>query len=215
MRIARPALALALVASVAAAGAAGAVVKNPAPQPVCKLIVDDAGDASLQAPIPSDDSIDLTGADLASDTKNVTAVLRIKNLGATSPLQVTGRNYYFEFTPAKAQFPVYFSYEEDFSAPLLGGVFSYGDLEPGTGGVPTYTRKGDATGVIDSAKNEIRISVPTSAVQALGNVKAGSKISSLSASTTAVLGVLVADVDTAEATKPYVAGYPSCVKPGK
>ena len=213
MRITRPAVCFALAASLLGAGVAHAAVKRPVVKPVCNLVKDDAGDASIQPPIPSDDSVDVLGGDLASDAKKVTAVIRVKNLAATSPAMVTGRNYYFQFTPPKATYPVYFSYETDPTTPLLGGVFNWGDLEPGTGGVPTYTTKGSATGVIDSAKNEIRITVPVSDVGSVGSMKVGGKVSTLSVNTTDNFGVVVATVDDAAGSKPYIAGSPSCVKP--
>jgi hypothetical protein len=218
VKIVRPTVALALAASLAASGAASAATKakpkrKPAPpKPVCNLITDPAGDASLQPPVPSDDSLDVLSGDLASNAKNVTAVLRLKDLGATSPTQITGRNYYLLFSLPKADNPVYFSYED--AGPVLGASFSWGDLEPGAGGVGTYTKKGDATGTVDTAKNEIRITVPVADVRDLASIAPGVKVTNLHVSTTAVVGVLVFDVDSAAAAKSYVAGYPSCVKPG-
>ena len=206
MRLVRPAVAIAVGASLVVAGAAGAVTK---PKPVCNLVKDDAGDASVQPPLPSDDSLDIVSGDVASNAKSVTAVLRLKSLGATSPYSVTGRNYYMQFDVPGAANPVYFSAESD----ATGTAYHWGDLET-TNGLPTYTPKGDATGVTDVAKNEIRITVSVSDLAALGKTKPGNKLSALHASTTAVLGVLVADVDTADGTKAYLAGAPSCVKPG-
>jgi hypothetical protein len=211
MTLARPALCLALVASLATAGAAAAVTK-PKPKPVCNLITDGPGDASLQAPIPSDDSLDVVSGDLASDAKNVTAVIRVKDLGATSPAALTGRNYYFLFSVPTAVNPIYFSYESD----ATGETGNFGALVPDdTTGVGSYTRSGAAVATLVPEKNEIHITVPVSAVNGLGKITPGTKVSGMNISTTDVVGVIVFDADTAEASKSYVAGALSCVKPGK
>lgn len=211
MRAVRPALVLALASSLLGVGAAHAVTK-PKPKPVCNLITDGSGDASLQAPIPSDDSLDIVSGDLASDAKNVTAVIRLKDLAATSPAELTGRNYYFLFSVPTAVNPIYFSYESD----ATGETGNFGALVPDDAtGVGTYTRSGEATASLVPAKNEIHLSVPVSALSGLGKVKPGAKVTGMTISTTAVLGVLVADIDTAEAAKSYKAGALSCVKPGR
>lgn len=210
MRATRPAALLALSAAVLSAGVASAATKKPAPKPVCNLVVDDAGDASVLGPDPSDSTLDILSADLASDAKNVTAVLRVKSLSGSSAA-ATGRNYYVQFTTASAKNPIYFSYE---TSPL-GSFFSWGDLEPGAGGVDSYTGKGDAIGTIDKAKNEIHLTVPVKELSLLANLRPGVKVTSISANTTAAFVVLVSTVDEAEGTKAYIAGAPSCVKPGK
>ena len=176
---------------------------------MCNLITDGAGDASVQPPLPSDDSLDIVSGDVASNAKNVTAVLRLKSLAATSPYSVTGRNYYMQFALPGAANPIYLSAESD----VTGTTYHWGDLET-VNGLGSYTSKGTATGVTDVAKNEVRMTVTVSDLAALGKAKPGNKLSSLHASTTAVLGVLVADVDTADGSKSYVAGAASCVKPG-
>jgi hypothetical protein len=206
VQLVRPVLALVAGAGLVLAGPAGAA---SAPKPVCNLVTDQAGDASVQPPLPSDDSLDIVSADLASNAKSVTAVLRLKSLGAASPYSVTGRNYYLLFNVPGATNPVYFSAESD----VTGTTYHWGDLET-VNGLGSYTSKGTATGVTDVAKNEIRITTSVSDLAVVGKAKPGNKLSALHASTTAVLGVLVADVDTADGSKSYVAGAPSCVKPG-
>ena len=97
MRSSRPALFPALTAVVLSTGVASAVTTKPAPKPVCNLVVDKAGDASVLGPDPSDASLDILSADVASHAKYLTAVLRIRNLAASS-LAATGRNYYVQFS---------------------------------------------------------------------------------------------------------------------
>lgn len=215
MRVARPALCLALVASLAAAGVAGAATR-PKPKPVCKLVVDDQGDASFLGFAPNDANVDIVSADVASDAKTVTAVLRLASFSEMDPQAPLGRGYYVLFNAPGSEFPVYFNFQ---ITPDLKR-FTWGSRETLATGSGSYVKKGDAVGVLDAAKKEIRISAPVSAVTAVANVKPGAKLTNLTANSTMVLGTsatggLVSTVDQAESAKSYVAGYPSCVVPGK
>ena len=147
---------------------------------------------------------------MASNAKYFTAVLRVKNLSASS-LAATGRNYYVQFSTPTAKNPIYLSYE---TSPL-GTFYSWGALEPGAGGVGTYTAEGDAIGTVNKAKNEVRLSVPIGELAALARLKPGAKVTKLHANTTAAFVVLVSDVDQADSKKTYITGTPSCVKPGR
>lgn len=214
-RLVRPALALALCASAVAGGVASAAGAKPAAQPSCNLMVDDKGDAQFLGAVPNDPNLDITSADVASDAKTVTAVLRLAAFGATDPQSPLGRGYYVLFNAPGSEFPIYFNMQ---ITPDLTR-FAWGDLEKLATGSGSYKKKGDATGVIDTAKGEIRISVPVSDVKAVGAVAPGSKLTNISAAATAVLGTsatggLVSTVDDATSAKPYIAGSPSCVKPG-
>jgi hypothetical protein len=218
MKLARPVLVVFLVASLTAAGAAGAATK-PKPKPVCHLIADASGDAPIFGPTPSDDSLDILSGDIATNAKTLTGVVRLKNLAAatgTSPS--TGQTYYVQFSVPGSDNPLYVAYQVDKTA----GLFQYGDLET-TQGQGVYTPKGSATGIVDAAKNEIRISVGVGDLASLASVKPGKKISGIQALTFQNLGLpnaaggggALVGGDTADATKSYVAGYPSCVTPGK
>jgi hypothetical protein len=220
LKLARPALCLALVASVAAAGAAGAATKpKPKPlKPVCNLVTDPAGDASAQAPLPNDDSLDIIGADIASDAKNFTAVIRVKNVSAQSLSQL-GADLQVDFDLAGAVSQVWIGYN---NSAYGGKAFQYGVVGQGQAGSTSPT--GNATGVIDAVKNEIRMTVPVADINGLGKAKPGAKVSNISVATSQVVGVAPnpsgvyafnsVPVDDATGTKAYVAGYPSCVKPG-
>jgi hypothetical protein len=208
MRASRPALALALAASFVSAGVASAAVKKPVAKPVCNLVTDAAGDAQLIV-LPSDDALDVLSGDVASNAKSFTAVIRVKNLAATTPT-ASGRNYYLQITTPTATNPIYFSYEVD----PTGAVANWGELVPGAGGVGSYTSKGKAVATVDKAKNEIHLTVPVADLSASASLKPGAKVSTISVNTTAAFVVLVSDVDTAEAAKGYTAGAKSCVTPG-
>lgn len=215
MRIVRPVLCLALAASLPLALTAEAATR-PKPKPVCKLVVDATSDASFLGAAPNDANLDIVSADVASNAKTITAVLRLASFAETDPQAPLGRGYYLTFNAPGSEFPLYFNFQ---ITPDLKR-FTWGSQEVLATGNGSYVKKGDATGVLDAAKGEIRISAPVSAVSAIANVKPGAKLSSLTASSTMVLGTsatggLVSTVDEAEGAKSYVAGYPSCVVPGK
>jgi hypothetical protein len=207
----RPALAVLLATSVVAGGAAMAK-----PAPSCNLMLDDKGDAQFLGAAPNDANLDIVSADIASDAKTVTAVLRLAAFSEVDPQSPLGRGYYVLFNAAGSEFPIYFNMQ---ITPDVTS-FRWGDLETLATGNGSYVKKGDATGVIDAAKGEIHISVPVSDVKSIAKVAPGAKLSNVAANATAVLGTsvsggLVSTVDDATSSKPYIAGSPSCVKPGK
>jgi hypothetical protein len=209
----RPALALAAVLALAGAGLAHAAAPVA---PSCNLLVDDKGDAQFLGAVPNDANLDITSADVASDAKTITAVLRLAAYADTDPQSPLGRGYYVLFNAPGLDFPIYFNMQ---ITPDLTR-FAWGDRETLATGNGSYVKKGDATGVIDAAKGEIRISVPVSDVKGIAKVAPGAKLSSLTANATAVLGTsatggLVSTVDDAASSKTYTMGTPSCVVPGK
>jgi hypothetical protein len=208
----RPTVALALSAAVLSAGAA---VAAPKVAPSCNLMVDDKGDAQFLGAAPNDPNLDIVSADIASDAKTVTAVLRLAAFAAPDPQSPLGSGYYVLFSAAGSDFPIFFNMQ---TTPDVTS-FRWGDLEKLATGNGSYVKKGDATGVVDTAKGEIRISVPVADIKGVAKVTPGSKLSNVTAESTAVLGTsatggLVSTVDDAASTKAYIAGSPSCVKPG-
>ena len=214
MRIARPVVCLAVVASLVGAGAASAAVKKPTPKPVCNLVTDGGGDTVLP-----DDGMDILGGDVASDAKSFTAVIRLKSV-KSSGLGQLGRDIQMTFDLAGAEAPVWIGYT---TSAYGGDVFQYGLIGMGEAGVTSPT--GDAIGIIDQAKNEIRMTVPVSAMNALGKAKPGAKVSNIAVAASQLIGIAPnptgtygfnsQGMDDAAATKTYVAGQLSCVKPGK
>ena len=210
MRMLRPALAVALVASVTAAGAAGAATK-PKVKPVCNLVTDAAGDANgfvvtdtgLPVP-PSDDNLDIVSADVASNAKVITAVIRLKALGSDSTAPA-GSTVYFNFSVNGAE--QYLNADLDGKG---GATYTFGDFTGASGG---RTKIGDATGVLDAAKKEIRISAPVSGFKE--TIKPGTKLTDLNALAQRLFVVFTPSADSAEGSKVYAAGATSCVVPGK
>jgi hypothetical protein len=205
-----------LALTVACTGLASAATKAAAPKPSCNLLTDDKGDAHfLVSAAPNDPNLDIVSADVASDAKTFTAVLRLASFAGVDPQSPLGRGYYVQFEPPKADFPVYFNME---TTPD-GTRYTWGDTETLATGNGSYKKQGDATGVVDAAKGEIRISVPLADLASFVKIRPGAKIANLTASATAVLGTsvtggLVATVDDGASAASYVAGSPSCVKPG-
>jgi hypothetical protein len=216
MKLLRPATCLVLAASLAAAGTASAATKAK-PKPVCNLITDPTDDSSFLPGMP-DQSMEITSADISSSAKVITAVIRVKDLAASSNAAYLGRNFYFRWNAPEAEYPLFVSASTD---AVDGDTFSYGRYGVTADGVEQdglYGGLGDAQGVIDRAHNLIRISVPTSVMSDFGKVKVGSKFTGLYTGALALIGVpgvggALQTVDEAEGSKSYVAGALSCVKP--
>lgn len=208
--------------------AIGAVPASAAakPKPVCKLVVDDAGDAKHAAPAPSDDSVDIVGGDFASNGKQITGIIRLKALANPSPQAPLGQAYFLSFqvkgsgdtlTLGAGLYPT-------------GDQFTYGYQadDPNTG-VPTTYTLGNAAGKV--VGNEIRITADIAKFPQAKFLKNGNKVTTLEADARRVfgqrlvpsqevgparvpLGGLTLTLDTATG-KTYILGARSCVAVGK
>lgn len=221
----RPVAVLALtLGSVALSGA------HAATPPPCNLIADPAGDTFMVrsqdtagAYGPAEDGLDLRSVDVASDDKVLTGVIRVTKLATTVASAPNGIDFRISFTlpgqdPAKGNFFL--------NARTSGGTPSYllGLRTVVGGGQSTTAKLVDGTGTFDTAKNEIRLSVPLAAVTTGdATLKKGDKLTFTGLDQTSARQVAVnpatgvgtatfADVVTADAT--YVAGSKNCVKPG-
>lgn len=193
-----------LVSAIIAAGLAGSAsaATKPAPK-VCKLITDATGDVT-----PAGPSLDIVSGDVASDaaTKKITAVIRVAGgLGASEPTAPTGRTWRIQFTHPSSDKPLYLLASQE----PTGTTFEFGTISGNF-----LDGQGTATGVIDAAKNEVRITAP-SAFDGLAKLTAGSKVTSISAVTQRRFVVLLTAGDSAIATKSYTLGAASCVAVGK
>ena len=207
MKLARPAVALAVGAALAFAGTAGAAAK---PKPVCNLVTDKAGDATgflvaSSTPMPTDANLDILSADVASDAKKLTAVIRVAKLGAdsTSP---TGDIYYQNFSVGGTKYYL--------EALVTGtkGSYSLGDFS-GTGG--TRHNIEDATGKLDLAHNAVHITVPASSVGAKAGKSVIGDLDTLAQRYVNLVAVgITPTADEATSPRTYKAGALSCVKPG-
>jgi hypothetical protein len=204
----RPVLALAVCAGLAAA--TGVSVAAPAAKPVCNLLTDAKGDGyptTAAAAGPSDDALDIVSADVASDAKKLTAVVRLSKAATAADSAPTGFRFLVLFSAPGADDPVYLSAA---STPGIGQTYSFGnDTADG------LSDAGTATGVFDTAKNEIRITASLSELSAAaGKIKPGTKLTDLTANSSRDFQAVITYADMAEGGKAYVAGSPSCVKVG-
>ena len=209
---ARVVLAGALGVSVLAAGGALAAP----PKPVCKLVEDAAGDTFLLrsqdgagAFGPQDDGMDIVSADLASNAKTLTGVIRVKKLGAsTSP---GGVSFDINFLSAASESPLYVRAVVPSSGTPTAEAGSRESLLVTSVSAPL----GAGTVVVDQAKNEVRFSFPLSHFTPVGGLKAGSKLSFGDVTTGRAAGTRAVFADVSTTAKTYTVGAPSCVVPGK
>lgn len=204
----RIALAALLAAAVLAVPAASTQAS------VCNLITDRTGDAKNQ--LGADTTLDVVSADLGSNATHITAVFRLKKYEAVNPGTPQGRHYYLTFVTKNPTALMFLNVTL-----LQGGVarYAWGTVTEVPGVVSFYDDGqygilNPATGVIDAAKNEIRVSALVKDVAAKGNVKPGSVLSKVTATTFYSVGFFIFEVDTASGKAPYTAGAASCVKPG-
>lgn len=222
---------LAFLATGLLAGATltGLATAAPAPPPVCQLIKDAKGDAKYNN-VPGDGSVDITSADVASDGKTVTAVVRVDKLTVPNPQSPLGQAWFLKFNVKGAPEILFLSARQY----PQGNAFVYGYTaeDPNTGINTSYTL-GTATGALDTAKNEIRISVPAEKFKdAKAKLTKGTKLTGLLADSWRIagqgavpsqnvggvarvpLGGFLLPFDTAEG-KTYTVGTRSCVVLGK
>jgi len=215
-----------LVAAVTVSGLAASA--SAAPKAVCNTITDAKGDA-VYAALPNNPSLDIISGDVASDKTNLTGVIRVDKLSVPSVQSPMGQSFLVNFSVKGAPDPLFVG------ARLYptGNKFVYGYIavDPVNGLSTRYTL-GDATGVVDLDKSELRISVPVAAFAKQAKLNPGAKLSGLTAESSAVvgqgavpsqsvgpspripLGGLLLPTDDATG-KAYIAGTPSCVAVGK
>jgi hypothetical protein len=196
----RTALAVTAAASVALAGGAAAA---PAKVP-CNVITDGTGDVTAPSA-----NLDIVSADVSSDAKKLTGVIRVAKLANSDGTAPTGFAYNFRFKVAGSAVQYYLLASSE-PSPIGATTFEFGTIETGNALTPI----GDATGKIDLAANEVRITAPTS----FGDVKIkpGTKLVDLQAVTQRRFVVLLSGADSTviDQSKSYVAGTRTCVKPG-
>lgn len=210
-RLLRPVLLTSAVALVATAGVSGAAAK-----PVCNLVTDPKGDGTGfvltdRNYLPNDPQLDIVSGDVASDGKTITAVLRLADLQLTDNAAPTGRTYYVNFGVGEVELNLSAAVEPDGSATYSAG---FQDTASRAG-------LGAATGVIDVAKKEVRISAPLSIFAEKVKLKSGSKLDYVEGLAQRYIGNRTAGrgvTPSADATDPgkgYTVGAPSCVVVGK
>jgi hypothetical protein len=221
---ARTALLASLLAVGSVAGIGHAAAKKP-----CQLVKDPAGDTflaryqetakGLGAPVPygpQEDSLDILSADVASNAKTLTAVIRVKKL-STASTSPGGTSYDVNFTIPGAEFPLYVravlaagaapTFEAGYKEPIPPAVVSLTTLA---------TKLADGTGIADPKTSEIRIHIPISAFSKQGKgLTPGTKLSLGEITAARYAGGRGLFADVVVATQIYKAGAVNCVTPGK
>jgi hypothetical protein len=213
MRVARTALCLALAGSLLGAGVAGAATRpKPKPKPVCNLVTDDKGDADQGlTSASSQPAWDIVSADVATDTKNITTVIRVAKLSKAVSDDPLGSQWRFDFTVDGIKL-----FTQATSTPF-GDAFTIGYSDTTSHG---FASSG-ATGVFDTAKNEVRVTAPLSSTSSKATIKVGTKLTALEASDGDYVNTAGGSpsgsfqADDALGAKSYTGGVLSCVKVGK
>ncbi|MCA1711190.1 MAG: hypothetical protein LC789_05935 [Actinobacteria bacterium] len=206
----RTAVVLSLAATVVAGGAA---VAAPKAAPSCNLVTDAKGDGTGflltdMNYLPNDRNLDLVSGDVAATAKTITAVIRTDALDLKDSDAPTGRAYYANFTVDGVE--LFLSAALDGAG---GATYSGGYIEG------RRTRLGEATGVLDTKAQEIRISAPVSLFAEKAPIKPGKKVLDLNLLAQRYVGDRSAggvtpSADEATGGKAYVVGAPSCAKVG-
>ncbi|HEX8004146.1 MAG TPA: hypothetical protein VF519_15770 [Mycobacteriales bacterium] len=189
--------ALVAAAAVAIAAQSGAVAATrPKPKPLCNLVTDKPGDLTTGTK-----SLDIVGADIVSDGKRLTVVVRLAKLAAvgSEPTSPTGGYFEFQFTHNGAGQKLF--------AQITAAGSKFG---PGAG----------AKGAFDLARNEVRITVNANELFGSPVLRQGDLLTNFVVSTD--IGNPVYDSgstlymagDVANGYKPYPVGAASCVKLG-
>lgn len=192
---------------------------------LCNLVTDRTGDAYWNPAgyVPvlppgtagSDDAMDITSADVASDTRMITGVLRVKQLSSASVHAPAGMSWRVGFTAGRFSFALA-GHASTTGSPAFDA--SYSTVDAGA----TYGL--GATGVFDTARSEVRITVPLSLLAAQTDIKPGTILRGITGETAQeirvpnVIGPLglssMHSVDRASGDTVYVAGEKSCVRVG-
>jgi hypothetical protein len=225
---ARRAAALAVALAFVATGSANAAVKKS-----CKIVTDDPGDTfaaraqdgtAAAAAGPKEDGFDILSADIATSTKFVTAVIRVKKLSSAIQTSPLGAGFSFDFLLPTS------SLQASMRAVYVTGQAPYYEVTSKDPKVPNSpsTFLALAKGFADTKKNEVHITAPLSAFASLGTIKKNTLIQPAGDAATSGRAVPTSPgtagrpvatryvfADVATVSKPYRAGNLSCVTPGK
>lgn len=225
-----------LATALLATGAWGALSPASA-APACNLVVDPAGDAGVgiltTGPrAPGDAADDVLSADLASDGKTITGVIRMAELRTTNTSSPLGQTFNIEFAAPGNKGDKLFLAARLYPT---GNKFAFGYVAPDpNSGLNTSYSLGEATGVLDVANKQLRLSAPVAgfaesgaklsrgtkltlpSVRVFRNVGQGVVPSQEVGGVRVPLGGLSLVVDSTEETKAaYTVGSQSCVAVGK
>lgn len=182
-----------------------------AAKPVCNLVVDDSGDS---APAP-DGSLDIKSADIASDSKKISAVIRLDGVpSGVDPAAPNGRVYTVQFTGQGGENHVFLTYVVTPAA----AEAVYGHYDPSTN-----INSGDGAATFKVVGNTVVLTTSIGNFSAYGKFKPKAKITGIEVLVGRMMGAYVNSglygyntqvADQASGSKSYVAGTRSCLKVG-
>lgn len=192
----RTTLAVSAALALAAAGAAQAAPRPKPKPPLCNLVTDPAADVATGAK-----SLDIVSADVATDGRIVTGVIRLAKAAApgSDTSSPTGGFYQLQFT--------YNGTGHNLTAHVTPAGQVYGP-------------DGKGKGTFDVAKNEVRIHVKPSDLAGAPVFKPGALLTNFVVRTDVGNPTLPVGStfhlagDTASGNKVYPVAHPSCVRPG-
>jgi hypothetical protein len=211
-------------AAVAAGVLAAPLAHAATPKPVCDLVTDPSGDVIPSTPGVDNGDYDIRSADVATDARKLTAVIRLSSLAPEDTASPAARDYEFDFVANGHAFGL--------EANLLtGGVnFEAVVYDTTAAGSRSGTDLGAVTGVVDAKHHEIRITAPLSLFAPYASFKQ-TYVDQLAASSARAVGqdgVTSPDgrvavgaqstalvVDDASSNARYTPGQRSCVRVGK
>ena len=123
---------------------------KPKPKPVCNLVTDPKGNEgpNHDGSVYGDPALDIVSADVASNAQYVTAAIRVAKLTIPDSMAPGGLYYSFQFVGSQSQ---------------IGHILDVRIMPTASGGwAPVWQDGTHGTGVIDTAHNEIRITLPLS-----------------------------------------------------
>lgn len=182
-----------------------------AAKPVCNLLLDPKGDAT---PVP-DDSVDLLGADIASNARDVTVAFRLAAPpSGVVPTAPAGRAFLAELYGSKPTRRVFVRYVETPNA--VEAIYGYYETA-----IRTHEPIGPAR--VRVKGNILFLTVPVLGLSGFGRFTPGSRLSGLRAQAGRYAGAYydgnhfaynIFWADSATKGRTYVAGTPSCVRVG-
>lgn len=214
-------LVLAALAATATSGVASAYAQSGG-GPACNYIVGQPGAGHTFT--GSDNQMDILSADIGSDSRNVTVVLRLAALAAVDPNTSGGRTYRLTFQAPGQPDTLYISAVVDpvqnTTASTLGTqTFDFGAMVPVAGNPAHSVSAGTgATGRVDYTAHTITLNVPVASWSPLAVMTPGVVLSAVAASASYVIGAAGSGVagtgNTVKATTGFTLGTPTCVVPG-
>ena len=216
-----------ILVTITALLAVGATISGPATASArisCHLVRDASGDTHLGAPqaaAPTDEAaLDIVAADVASDDRWVTAAVDVRSLAGNLPIVDGAWRWSVRFTAGAT----YIFHGRLGAGGIFGEVMRVYVLDDAT---TSWIETGpitEATVHLDHQRQQVRISVARHALDATGGVPIGVQVTGVRAYTwhehTAYTSAFTQPggeydlADTATSRASYVAGTPSCVKPG-